>query len=125
MPALHMVTKNPFGGRVEADAYCAIENYRGVTLRYTDDPRRPGKVRVYVETSINWGGRNSSAHISHLWPANHDGSSHPPYLCIKEQFAPSTYEEAKKQAEAWVRGTANYLVTGEDITSALSCGKTL
>lgn len=102
-------------GRIEPDAYCA-EIYRNVQLRYVHDPKNAGKVRVYVESEIDWKGRNQSAHVSHLWPRNHDGNFHPPYICFKSDFAPSTYEEAKKLAEGWVRGTERYIATGECIS---------
>ena len=118
---------NPFGGaRIENDPYCAVETYRGVKLRYVDDPARPGKVRVYVETPIDFRGRSSGAATTHLWPQGHDGpANQPPHLCLKAEHAPSTYEAAKGVAEQWVRGTQHYIATGEDISTALRNGKTL
>ena len=117
---------SPFGGaRIEPDVYCAVDTYKGMTLRYTEDPKRPGAVRVYVETPIDWKGRDSSAHPTHLWPAGHDGRPHPPYLCIKEEFAPKTYSEAKQAAETWVRGTQHYIATGRDISTRIRNGETI
>jgi len=118
--------ENPFGSaRIEPDAYHAVENYRGVALRYCEDPKRPGAVRVYVESPIDWNGRSNSAHTTHLWPAGHDGRSHPPYVCIKDEFAPKSYEDAKKGAETWVRGTQHYIATGETISERLARGETI
>jgi len=117
---------NPYGGaRIEDDPYCAAETYRGVKLRYVEDPKHDGKVRVYVESPIDFRGRSSSPVTTHLWQAGRDGNSHPPYICFKEESAPSTYEAAKRMAEAWVRGNERYVATGEDITTALRNGKTL
>ena len=117
---------SPFGGaRVEPDVYCAVETYKGVALRYTEDPKRPGAVRVYVESPIDWKGRSSSPHPTHLWEAGHDGTSHPPYVCIKAECAPKTYEEAKKGAEAWVRGTQHYIATGQTISERIARGETI
>lgn len=117
---------SPFGGaRIEPDVYCAVETYRGVALRYTEDPKRPGAVRVYVESPIDWRGRSSSPHPTHLWEAGHDGGNHPPYLCIKEEFSPKTYAEAKKGAEAWVRGTQHYISTGKTISERIERGETI
>lgn len=120
------VATNPFGGaRIEPDAYHAVENYRGVSLRYCEDPKRPGAVRVYVESTIDWNGRSSSAHTTHLWPAGHDGRAHPPYICVKDEYAPKNYEAAKKGAEMWVRGTQHYIATGQTISERLARGETI
>lgn len=117
---------SPFGGaRVEPDVYCAVETYRGVALRFTEDPKRPGAVRVYVESPIDWKGRDSSAHPTHLWPTGHDGRPHPPYLCIKAEHAPTSYEKAKGLAETWVRGTQHYIATGRTITDRINNGETI
>ena len=117
---------SPFGGaRIEPDVYCAVEIYRGVALRYTEDPKRPGAVRVYVESPIDWRGRSSSPHPTHLWEAGHDGGNHPPYLCITDEFAPKTYADAKKGAEAWVRGTQHYIATGKTISERIERGETI
>ncbi|MFP8778088.1 hypothetical protein [Hydrogenophaga sp. RWCD_12] len=120
---------SPFGGaRIEPDVYCAADNYRGVSLRYVSEHRGgewQGTVRVYVESPINYNGRNDSALVTHLWPANKDGTSHPPYLCFKAGNAPKTYEEAKKHAETWVRGNQHYIATGRDISSRIANGETI
>lgn len=113
------------GARVEPDVYCGTETYRGVALRYTQDPLRPGAVRVYVESPIDWKGRDSSPHPTHLWGAGHDGRPHPPYLCIKAEFAPKSYEAAKKAAEQWIRGTEHYIASGRTISERIANGETI
>jgi len=53
----------------------------------------------------------------HMWPAS-DGV--PPYICFKQEFAPTTYERARQLAEQWVNLTWGYITTGRTISEQIS-----
>lgn len=110
------------GARLEPDVYHAVEPYRGFGFRYVNDPQSSGKVRVYVEQhpDLNYRGRDSGSHTTHLWPAGHDGVSHPPYLCIKQEYKPASFERAQELAHKWADLTLVYLATGKNISQQLA-----
>lgn len=104
-------------GRVAADAYHAAERYGDFLLRYVWDPGHAGRVRVYVESHPDYRGRDHSAVAAHLWPAR-DGI--PAHICFKADYAPCTYEEAKRLAELWCDLTVRYIATGMTISDQIA-----
>ncbi len=94
----------------------ATENYKGFTFRFVNDLKSSGKVRVYVENAPSYNGRSSELSVIHRWPANHDGFSHPPYICFKENFKPDNLAEARDLAQKWADGTIEYIRSGVSIS---------
>jgi hypothetical protein len=99
-----------------------LEFYRSFMFRYVHDPKSPGKVRIYLEIEPSYGSRSKDTHTAHRWPANNDGFKHPPYICIKEAFKPSSYETAKKLAHDWADRTIRYIETGISISDQIKRG---
>ena len=97
----------------------ATENYKGFTFRFVHDQKSAGKVRAYVEKSPYYFGRNTEIGVIHRWPANHDGFSHPPYICFKETCKPETLAEARELAQKWAVGTIEYIRSGVSISEQL------
>ena len=99
-----------------------VEQYRSFIFRYVEDHKSPGTVRIYLEGEPSYGYRDKSARITHRWPADKDGFTHPPYVCIKEGFKPKSLEAAMKLAHDWADRTLSYINTGINISEQISRG---
>ena len=99
-----------------------IEYYGAFKFRYVEDYITPGAVRIYIEYEPSYDIRNMSTLITHRWPANRDGFTHPPYICIKEEFKPKSQEAATKLAHDWADRTWQYILTGISISEQIRKG---
>ena len=99
-----------------------IEQYRSFTFRYVKDHKSPGTVRIYLEGEPSYGLQNKDSRTTHRWPADKDGFSHPPYICIKDEFKPRSIEDAMKMAHDWADRTLRYIQTGVSISEQIKRG---
>lgn len=100
----------------------SVEYYRSFKFRYVEDYKSSGAVRIYLEDEPSYGNRDKSATVTHRWPANHDGFTHPPYICIKEEFKPKSMEAAMRLAHDWADRTLHYISTGIGISEQIRRG---
>ena len=113
---------NTHKNKILPDAYHALEDYRGFRFRYCWDPVWKNKIRVYVErhAAPDYDGRDASAHLIHMWPQNGNA---PPYICFKEQFAPTSLDGemgARAFAQKWADLTLIYASTGRTISEQIA-----
>jgi hypothetical protein len=99
-------------------------SYRGYTVFFAQDPKTSGAIRVYLETEPypNYQGRTIGAHTCHRFPANHDGKTHPPYICFQEGKKPRNVQDAWFYTQAWIDMTLKYIATGKTIDEQIRDG---
>jgi hypothetical protein len=100
----------------------STERYKNFVFRYVRDPKTVGAVRVYVEDQPSYGGRSTAPATIHRWPDNHDGNSHPPYICFKDGSKPTTFDDAQHKAHRWADLTLEYVRTGVGLSEQITSG---